>query len=248
MNTMIPEIDKAQNINALIDGKQIMLCKKRTIVKDDELIYFWPSNQLCHTVMRTLNNPRSSNIEECIYDDKIYNKHLECKNDPSIFLLSKEGAEYIYKNKIHYLYYRMDEKKKMKHFAKIEYHDINPYSANGTPNMELFEQLKKEGLFWLWDIDEGPLKLFTTRDGDTRRLNTTGKIAIYRVYRCAKNDVKITPEDIQGHGYASRLKKESHDKIMKSIDDYGLKPVLDDDKFNKLRGKLIEIIERFGKF
>ena len=246
--TMKPELDKAQNINALIKGDQIMLCKKGRRVSEGKYVYLWPSNYLCHTVSKNLSNLKAGNIEECIYNKDIYDRHIKCKTDHSIFLLSKEGAKYINENKLPYLYYCKDEFKGMKYFAQIEYYDINPYSTNGIPNIKLFEKLKKKGLFWLWDIYEGPLKLFTTKSGNTRRPDSTGMIAIYRVYKCAKKDVKITLKDIQGHGSAASLKEESHDKIMKSFDNYGLKPVLDDDQFNKSRKQLIKIIDDFGKF
>jgi len=240
MNTMIPEIDKAQNIHALIHGEQIMLCKKSKRVEKGKYVYLWPSSKICNIAEKNLS------IEECIYRKDQYEKHSDCKKDHSIFLLSEYGAKYSKKHKISQVW--KEKQKKSRHFATVEYKEINPYSSNEIPNRKLFEQLEKEGLFRLWDIDEGPLKLFTTKEGNTRRPNPSGKIAIYRVHRFSKKDVKITSEDIEGQGSSAKLKKESYDRIMDSIDDYGLKPVLNDDDFNTLRDKLIDIIERFGKF
>ena len=246
MNTMKPEIDKVQNIFALTNGIQIMLCKKRKIAEENELVFLWPSSHICHVVLKNLSSKskKGGDIEECIFNKEKYESkmHEDCKKDHSIFLLSKKGGEYFKKNKVDTIL--KDSQKESKYFATLEYRDIKPYSSDGVPNKELFRQFEKAELFWLWDIDEGPLKLFTTKEENNRKPDEFGYIAIYRVYKCKKKDLKIRYSDFEPdyHGMAANLKKESDDRIRGFIKEYGLNPVIDDIKFNAMKKKLETII------
>lgn len=245
LNRSVPmrgEVDKNQNIHALKVGHQIMLCKKSTLAKENELVFLWPSTKICEIAIQFAN--KGVPAEECIYKKEKYEKH-PCKNNRDIFLLSEDGAKYSINQKISQIW--KENQKQSKHFATIEYRKIKPYFFDGTPNRELFGQLSKSKLFYLWDIDEGPLKLFTKKQENIRIHLTSGKIAIYRVYTIhGRKNVKIKHTDLAQHGLLPKLKIESHEKIIDYIETYGLDPVINDEKFDTFKNKLENIIDDYG--
>lgn len=237
------EVDKNQNIHALKVGHQIMLCKKVKLAEENELVFLWPSSVICKKAKDYVK--RGIPIEDCIYNKEIYQSH-PCKNEHPIFLLSVDGARYSKDQRISQIW--KEDQKESRHFATIEYRDIKPYFSDGTPNRELFEQLSKSKLFYLWDVDEGPLKLYSKQMRNIRiPILTPGKIAIYRVYTIhGKKNLKIKHTDLAQHGLLPKLKNESHEKIIEYIETYGLDPVINDEKFDTLKKKLENIIDDYG--
>ena len=136
----------------------------------------WDKNQimLCKKTKRP-NDPSSEgwtalwpteNREKQMIDDKIFDKSKD-------FVLSPKGKNYLKS---------IQGKVKInKYIAKVEFHTINKENTN------LWEELKTEKEFDIWDPEGGPVSYF---------LNHTKEcyIAIYKVYEI---DYEITEDDLE---------------------------------------------------
>jgi hypothetical protein len=166
------------------------------------------------------------------------------KNEQGVFLLSQVGNEYNERNKVGF-------KPKSREIATVEYFPIKPCR-------ELFVKLKEIGEFALWDIDEGPMKLFTEKG----RLLNSGKIAIYRVYKLPKN-LAIRQSDLIFEGNTPKLKAESFERLREALENYNLSPVdakkvdgkgsllnnmaTKGDHFKERKGKILDVIYDLGR-
>jgi len=183
------EADKAINIHAMMMGRQIMLCKKKNITKESPFVFLWPSRGLYTTDRK---------LFEMIYKDDLQHHH-------SVFLLSDIGRRYQETNSIQVV---CNNNQNSKIIATIDYIRIKP-------NRKMFKELCDCGEFSLWDINHGPMRYFTSPNGE---LLNSGYIAIYRVYKLPKGSTNIRHSNIKfDRGQVPYLTESSFERISNSI-------------------------------
>ena len=192
------EADKAINIHAMMMGRQIMLCKKKKITKESPFVFLWPSRGLYIADWK---------LFEMMYKDDLQHHH-------SVFLLSDIGRRYQENNSIQVV---CNNNQKSKMIAKVDYIKI-------VPNRKMFIELRNIGEFSLWDIDGGPMRYFTRPNG---KIQKSGYIAIYRVYKLPKGSTNIRHTNIKfDKGQVPYLTESSFERISNSIiNSNGLEPV-----------------------
>jgi len=153
-------------------------------------------------------------------EDKMIQRHKPTESTE--FYLSEKGFEILNK-------YRKEPNQDNNYIATVEYLRCNGKSRR------LWEMLKENGEFELWDIVLGPLKYFEKKQ--------TCYIAIYRVYEMPitvnRNDI-VTNMHGDLPSYSKKIKDEKTEEIFSYIDTF--KPVLSDEDFISRKKKISQVI------
>jgi len=201
------ETDKRINIYKIWGGMQLILCKNSSK-------YTAHGNKKWILFWPSTSDERTM-LRQMQYSEKV--------KRPTEFLPSKKGFNYLRKI--------VNADKPNEFIAEVEYIKVNGLSQR------LWNELRENGEFNLWDIQKGPLKYFRIKDSQF--------IAIYRVY---KIPLQISREDIvpDSNGnlpsYHKRLNETKSDKIFELIKKF--EPIMPAEEFNKRRKRILETIQK----
>ena len=202
------EKDQIPNVISIMNGDQIVLCKKsKSDYSEDDLIFLLSSSNTGMTDIAAV------------------------KRDPSNFLLSDKGKELLAK-------YGKNKIVDTDIIVKIEDIPIKTGESAKNKLKNFFQEMYDRGLFSLWDVEQGPLKYFSS-----------SKEGFLRFYRAYKISVKITHDQYKlVKSYAPPIIKDDNinNTLLNKLNSIDLfaNPIISDSEYKLIQGKILELAKK----